>query len=165
MTYSDTIKNILSDDGVKSAVIKRDLPFLNTKVNEYLRILGFNINIEFNETFDLIVTNVRKAGYQYQSFSNGQKKRIDLAILLSFMDLAKRKSSFSTNLLILDEILDTSIDSEGIDNFFQILYNRIKSDNLNVFIISHKKDINFQDCRKIEVYQEGEFSVIKSDNK
>lgn len=160
LTYSDTIKNILADDGVKSAVIKRDLPFLNTKVNEYLRIMGFNINIEFNETFDLIITNIRKSGYQYQSFSNGQKKRIDLAILLSFIDLAKRKNSFSSNLLILDEILDTSIDQEGLDNFFQILYNKINIDNLNIFIISHKKDINFQDCKKIEVGQDGEFSMI-----
>src|SRR4030065_47715 len=160
LAYQDTIKNILSDEGVKSAVIRRDLPFLNTKINEYLRKIGFNINICFNETFDLIIENPRKSFYQYHSFSNGQKKRIDLAILLSFMDLAKRKNSINTNLLVLDEFLDSSLDSDGIADFIRILNIKIKESTLNVFIISHKTDLVLDNCSRVEIKQEGEFSVV-----
>lgn len=160
LAYQDTIKNILSDEGVKSAVIRRDLPFLNTKINEYLRKIGFNINICFNETFDLIIENPRKSFYQYHSFSNGQKKRIDLAILLSFMDLAKRKNSINTNLLVLDEFLDSSLDSDGIADFIRILNIKIKESALNVFIISHKTDLVLDNCSRVEIKQEGEFSVV-----
>lgn len=161
LKYQEVIKDVLSDEGVKKLVIKRDLPFLNTKINEYLRKLGFNLNLELSDSFDLIITNPRKIDYEYNSFSNGQKKRIDLAILLSFIDLAKRKNSFSSNLLIFDEVLDTSLDNEGIQNFLTILNTKIKEEKLNIFIISHKSDIVLENCQKIEVLLDGEFSYLK----
>ncbi len=159
--YQDIQKDILSDDGAKSIAIKRDLPYLNTKVNEYLRKLGFHINIEFNEVFGLVINNPRKANFDYNNFSNGQKKRIDLAILLAFMDLAKKKNSISTNIFVLDELLDSSLDSDGVQDFIDILNQKVKENNMNVFIISHKKDLVLENCRKIEVEQDGEFSFLK----
>lgn len=161
LLYCDTIKDILSDKGVKSLVISRELPFLNTKINEYLRIMGFNINLEFNETFDLIISNPRKANFQYNNFSNGQKKRIDLAILLSFIDLAKRKNSINTNLLVFDEILDSSLDADGIGDFLQILNKKVKEEHMNIFIISHKKDMVIENSSRMDVSLAGEFSTIK----
>ena len=164
LLYCDYIKDVLSDEGVRSLVIKKELPFLNSRINEYLRRLGFGINIEFDELFSLIITNPRKKDYEYNNFSNGQKKRIDLAILMSFLDLARRKNSINTNLLIFDEVLDSSLDADGIADFIVLLNRGFEEGRYkNVFIISHKKELSLADCRKIEVLQDGEFSYLKED--
>jgi energy-coupling factor transporter ATP-binding protein EcfA2 len=108
------------------------------------------------------IRNERKKNYEYNNFSNGQKKRIDLAILMSFIDLAKRKNSINTNLLILDEVLDSSLDEEGINSFMIMLNMKIKNKSLdNIHIITHKKDLVIGNYNKFEIIQSGEFSAIK----
>jgi len=161
-TLQSKLKNMLSDSGIRQVMISKDLVFLNSKVNEYLRKLGFTINLIFNEKFDIKIDNPRKKNYQYNNFSEGQKKRIDLAILMSFLDLSKRKNSINTNILIFDELLDTSLDDEGVADFMNLLNSMIEENRIeNVFIISHKHNISSQfRAERIKIDMVGEFSTI-----
>ena len=136
----DIAREILNDTGVKSNVIKKYVPIINNLINKYLTSLdffvNFNLDIEINET---IKSRFRDT-FNYESFSEGEKLRIDLALLFTWRAIAKMKNSTNTNLLILDEIFDSSLDGQGTDDFFKI----IKSlQNENTFIISHKGDILF----------------------
>jgi len=158
-----TLKDLLSDDGIRQIMISKDLIFLNSKVNEYLRKLGFQINLIFNEKFNIVIDNPRKKNYQYNNFSEGQKKRIDLAILMAFLDLSKRKNSINTNLLIFDEVLDTSLDDEGTADFMNMLNGCINEGKIeNVFIITHKQNLSSNmRAKRISIGMVGEFSVIE----
>ena len=161
--YNDLLKSILSDNGVKSEIIKKDIPYLNFIIAKYLKSFGQTFTVEFDDTFDVVVKGFHKKGLAFHSLSEGQKKRVDLAILLAFIDLTKRKNSINTNILCLDEIFDTSLDSEGVEDFTEILNQKVKENQLdNIFIISHKQDLNLPEAKKIEVTMDNMgFSKIK----
>ena len=159
------LKTILSDEGVKASAIKKDLPFLNSSIKKYMTDFEKNFHVEFSDTFDVELKGFSKKGLTYYSLSAGEKKRCDLAILLSFIDMTRNKNSVHTNILILDELLDGSIDSIAQGIFVSILKEKIKKDQLkNIFIVSHNKDLVIEDAIRIECYKEGDFSKIKMED-
>ena len=130
---------VLKDGGVKSSIVKNYIPIINAKINEYLNDLNLFINFELNEKFEETIKSRHRDEFSYASFSNGQRKKIDLAILFSWLEVAKVKNSLDTNLLILDEIFDSGLDHQGIDNFMTLL-DKVSKDK-NVIIISPKGDL------------------------
>lgn len=130
------IISLLKDDGAKSKIIKKYLPIINKNLNKYLDILDFSVNFTLDEEFNEKALNPIYDDFSYSSFSEGEKMRIDLAILFTWREIAKLKNSTNTNLLILDEVFDSSLDEFGTDNFTKIIKYEIK--NSNVFVISHK---------------------------
>ena len=157
-----SLKTILSDEGVKASAIKKDLPFLNTSIKKYMSDFEKNFHVEFSDTFDVTLKGFSKKGLNYYNLSAGEKKRIDLAILLSFIDMTRNKNSVHTNILVLDELLDGSIDSIAQGIFVSILKEKIKKEQLkNIFVVSHNKDLVIEDATRIECYKEGDFSRIK----
>ena len=138
--YTDVIREILSDRGAKAKIIKKYLPIMNTLINQYLQAMDFFISFHLDEEFNETVKSRFRDTFDYNSFSEGEKMRIDLALVFTWRAIAKMKNSTNTNLMILDEIFDSSLDNQGTDDFFKI----IKSmSNENIFIISHKGDILF----------------------
>lgn len=133
------IQTILKDDGIKTKIIKHYLPKMNYLINKYLDLMNFGINFQLNENFEEIIKNPAKEGLSYENFSQGERLRIDLAILFAWREIAKIKSNVTTNLLIMDEILDSSLDNYGIDDFLHII-TRIVDNSSNIFIISHKDE-------------------------
>jgi len=139
-SYVDTIREILSEKGAKTKIIKKYLPIMNTLINQYLQAMDFFVSFQLDEEFNETVKSRHRDTFNYNSFSEGEKLRIDLALLFTWRTIAKMKNSANTNLLILDEIFDSSLDAQGTDDFFKII-NKIS--NENIFIISHKGDIMF----------------------
>ena len=138
--YIDIAREILNDTGVKANIIKKYIPIINNLINRHLQALDFFVNFELDEEFNETIRSRFRDTFNYNSFSEGEKLRIDLALLFTWRAIAKMKNSTNTNLLILDEIFDSSLDGQGTDDFFKI----IKSlQNENTFIISHKGDILF----------------------
>ncbi len=133
------IVDLLKDNGIKSQIIKQYLPLINKFVNQYLSDMNFFAEFHLDETFKETIKSRYRDSFSYDSFSEGEKLRIDLAILFTWRMIAKLKNSLNTNLLILDEIFDSSLDEDGIDEFMKII-NSVCGKNLNVFIISHKVD-------------------------
>ena len=129
---------MLQDDGIKTKIIKQYLPIMNQLINKYLASMDFFVNFKLDEEFNEKIRSRFRDEFSYLSFSEGEKMRIDLALLFTWRAVAKMKNSVSTNLLILDEIFDSSLDTTGTDDFLKIL-NTLKDEN--VFIISHKTDI------------------------
>jgi DNA repair exonuclease SbcCD ATPase subunit len=161
MKYLSFKKEIFSDSGVKANIIKKDIPFLNQSINFYLKELGKEFGVEFNEEFEISLNSFNKRNLSYNSLSEGEKKRIDLAILLSFVSLTREKNSVTTNLLVFDEILDTSLDSEGRKMLINILKKKIDEGVIkNIFIISHNKNLQIDEAERVEVITEGGFSKI-----
>jgi DNA repair exonuclease SbcCD ATPase subunit len=141
--YNKFIRGLLGEDGVRKYVTMKVLPILNRKVNHYLSVLGSDYNITFdNELKEKLVAR-NKDIRSYSSFSGGEKKRIDLALLLALMDVSKERNSIDTNILVLDEILDTSLDTVGAESFLEHLKNGFKSTcpDKCIYIISHKKEL------------------------
>ena len=138
-TYNEVIGEMLKDTGIKTKVIKQYLPVMNRLINQYLQILDFFVAFHLDENFDETIRSRHRDSFNYASFSEGEKQRIDLALLFTWRQIAKMKNSANTNLLILDETFDSSLDVDGVDNLLKILYS-LKEDT-NVFIISHKKDM------------------------
>lgn len=132
------VSQILKDGGIKSKIIKQYVPIINKLINKYLSSLDFFVNFELNESFDETIKSRFRDTFSYASFSEGEKMRINLAILFTWRAVAKLRNSASTNLLIMDEILDSSLDTNGTDEFLKIL-NTLTEDT-NTFIISHKGD-------------------------
>ena len=137
--YLTIAKQLLQDSGIKSKVIKRYLPVMNKLINSYLSALEFQVKFELDEEFKETIKSRYRDVFGYANFSEGEKMRIDLALLFTWRQIAKMKNSTNTNLLILDEIFDSSLDYNGTDEFLKIL-NTLS--NENVFIISHKSDLN-----------------------
>ena len=137
-SYFDFVSVMLKDGGIKTRIIKQYLPILNKYINQYLSQMDFFVNFNINENFEEVIKSRHRDEFTYASFSEGQKMRLDLAILFSFRQLAKIKNSVNTNLLILDEIMDSSLDTDGTD----VLMNLIPTfdNNTNIFVISHKSD-------------------------
>ena len=138
--YHDFAYSLLKDDGVKTKIIKKYLPFINQQVNRYLQLMDFYINFTLNEEFVETVRSPIHEDFSYSSFSEGEKMRIDLALLFTWREVARVKNSVNTNLLIMDEIFDSSLDGFGTDEFLKIIRFVIK--DANVFVISHKTELH-----------------------
>ena len=136
--YLEFANSMMKDSGVKAKIIRRYLPVMNQKINKYLQMMDFYINFTLDEQFNEKIKSPIHEKFSYESFSEGEKMRIDLAILFTWRDIAKMKNSSSTNILILDEIFDSSLDSNGTDEFTKIIKYVIK--DAYVFMISHKID-------------------------
>jgi DNA repair exonuclease SbcCD ATPase subunit len=136
--YKEASKAMLQDTGIKTKIIKQYLPVMNQLINKYLASMEFYVNFSLDENFDETIKSRFRDNFNYASFSEGEKMRIDLALLFTWRAIAKMKNSTNTNLLILDEIFDSSLDSAGTDEFLKIL-NTLEGEN--VFVISHKQDV------------------------
>jgi len=148
--YVDVAKNLLQDSGIKTKIIKQYLPIMNKLVNTYLSSMDFFVNFNIDENFNETIKSRFRDEFSYASFSEGEKMRIDLALLFTWRAIAKMKNSTNTNLLILDEIFDSSLDGSGTDDFLKIL--DTFSDQ-NVFVISHKQDMLFDKFRSIVKFE------------
>ena len=140
INHHDFAYSLLKDDGVKTKIIKKYLPFINQQVNRYLQLMDFYINFTLDEEFKETVRSPIHEDFSYASFSEGEKMRIDLALLFTWREVARVKNSVNTNLLIMDEVFDSSLDGFGTDEFLKIIRYIIKG--ANIFVISHKSDLN-----------------------
>lgn len=157
--YNNVMSEMLKDTGIKTKIIKQYIPVINKLVNKYLQILDFYVHFDLDESFTETIRSRHRDQFSYDSFSEGEKQRIDLALLFTWRMIAKMKNSISTNLLLLDETFDSSLDHDGVENLMKILHSL--DENSNTFIISHKGDIldgKFKD--KIEFVKEKNFSKI-----
>ena len=142
--YYDVARNLLQDTGIKTKIVKQYLPIMNKLINTYLSSMDFFVNFNIDENFNETIKSRFRDDFTYANFSEGEKMRIDLALLFTWRAVAKMKNSTNTNLLILDEIFDSSLDASGTDDFLKIL-NTFESEN--VFVISHKQDILYDKFR------------------
>jgi DNA repair exonuclease SbcCD ATPase subunit len=157
--YKMLMLELLKDDGIKTRVIRRYLPIINQLVNRYLSTMDFSVAFWLDESFNEEIRSRHRDVFSYENFSEGEKQRIDLALLFTWREVARMKNSISTNLLILDETFDSSLDNDGIDNLTQIL-NTI-TDQTNVIIISHKGEVlEGKFDRKLEFAKQKNFSVL-----
>ena len=138
--YLDICKNLLHDTGIKSKIIKQYLPVMNQTIQKYLTVLDFYVNFHLNDQFEETIKSRYRDDFSYSSFSEGEKMRIDLALMFTWREVARLKNSTNTNLLIMDEVFDSSLDAAGTDDFLKIL-NELESQN--IFVISHKGDVLF----------------------
>ena len=160
LSYNSIILEMLKDTGIKTKIIKQYLPVINKLVNQYLQVLDFFVSFNLDESFSETIRSRHRDNFSYDSFSEGEKQRIDWALLFTWRQIAKMKNSVSTNLLMLDETFDSSLDYEGVDNLMKII--ETLDDDTNIFVISHKGDIlegRFQ--KKLEFHKEKNFSKLK----
>ena len=153
-TYLDTARYLMQDTGIKTKIIKQYLPIMNQFINKNLADMDFFVNFTLDDEFNETIKSRYRDEFNYHSFSEGEKLRIDLAILFTWREIAKLKNSTNTNLLILDEIFDSSLDGSGTDEFMRILTNKLAKEN--VFVISHKGDTlldKFPSILKFEKYK------------
>ena len=150
ISYHDFAYSLLRDGGVKTKIIKKYLPLINQQVNRYLQKMDFYINFTLDEEFNETVQSPIHEDFSYASFSEGEKMRIDLALLFTWREVARMKNSVNTNLLIMDEVFDSSLDGMGTDEFLKIIRYVIK--DTNIFVISHKPDMHdkFESMLKFE---------------
>ena len=150
INYYDFSYSLLKDGGVKSKIIKKYLPLINQQVNRYLQMMDFYINFTLDEEFNETVQSPIHEDFSYASFSEGEKQRIDLALLFTWREVAKFKNSVATNLMILDEVFDSSLDGQGTEEFLKIIRFVVK--DANIFVISHKggMDDRFEDVIRFE---------------
>jgi DNA repair exonuclease SbcCD ATPase subunit len=145
--YYDFASTLLKDGGIKTKIIKQYLPVMNKLINKYLAAMDFFANFNINENFEEIIKSRHRDEFSYDSFSEGEKMRIDLALLFTWRQIAKLKNSTNTNLLILDEVFDSSLDTVGTDEFLKLLHSL--DNDTNVFVISHKGDQLFDKFRSV----------------
>jgi DNA repair exonuclease SbcCD ATPase subunit len=156
--YNSVIYEVLKDTGIKTQIIKQYLPMINQMINHYLQIMDFYVSFYLDESFSETIKSRHRDIFSYDSFSEGEKMKIDLAILFTWREVARVKNSMSTNLLILDETFDSSLDPDGIENLIKIL---ITMSDCNLFVISHKGEILENKFRsKMEFKKTGNFSKI-----
>ena len=160
LSYKDYVYNLLKDGGVKTKIIKKYLPLINKQVNRYLQMMDFYINFKLNEEFSETVESPIHEDFSYASFSEGEKMRIDLALLFTWREVARVKNSVNTNLLIMDEVFDSSLDGFGVDEFMKIIRFIIK--DANIFVISHKSDLHDKFANVIKFDKIKGFSKIVS---
>ena len=159
-SYNLAIGEMLKDTGIKTKIIKQYLPVMNQLVNQYLQVLDFYVHFDLDEEFRETIRSRHRDAFSYDSFSEGEKQRIDLSLLFTWRQIAKMKNSVSTNLLILDETFDSSLDGEGVENLLKIL--ETLGEDTNIFVISHKGEIlDNKFAAKIEFIKEKNFSKIK----
>ena len=161
-SYLDAISELLRDTGIKTKVIRQYLPVMNKLINQYLQILDFFVLFHLDDSFNETIKSRHRDEFTYASFSEGEKQRIDLSLLFAWRQIARMKNSANTNLLILDETFDSSMDADGVDNLLKILYTLGKE--TNVFIISHKQDLlEGKFPKKLEFEKTNNFSRLKKD--
>jgi DNA repair exonuclease SbcCD ATPase subunit len=150
INYYDFSYSLLKDGGVKTKIIKKYLPLINQQVNKYLQLMDFYINFSLDEEFNETVQSPIHEDFSYASFSEGEKMRIDLALLFTWREVARMKNSANTNLLIMDEVFDSSLDGFGTEEFLKIIRFVIKDSN--IFVISHKESLHdkFADVIRFE---------------
>jgi DNA repair exonuclease SbcCD ATPase subunit len=157
--YNTVISEMLKDTGIKTKIIKQYLPVMNGLVNKHLQVLDFFVHFNLDESFNETIRSRHRDEFTYPSFSEGEKQRIDLALLFTWRQIAKMKNSVATNLLILDETFDSSLDHEGIENLLKILHTL--DEDTNVFVISHKGEVlDGKFNTKIEFKKEKNFSKM-----
>jgi DNA repair exonuclease SbcCD ATPase subunit len=139
IVHYDFAYSLLKDDGVKTKIIKKYLPFINQQVNRYLQMMDFYINFELDSEFNETIKSPIHEDFSYSSFSEGEKARIDLALIFAWREVARVKNSVNCNILLFDEVFDSSLDGFGADEFLKIIRYVIK--DTNVFVISHKTDL------------------------
>lgn len=154
------ILNILKDGGIKAQIIKKYLPIINQTINKYLTVMDFMVNFVLDENFNETIKSRFRDDFSYQNFSEGEKTRIDLAILLTWRLIAKLRNSVNTNLLIMDEVLDSSLDTNGSDELINILKDAVK--DCNVFVISHRETLKESFDRSIHFKKVNNYSVMES---
>ena len=159
VTYLDFTYNLLKDGGVKTQIIKRYLPVINQQANKYLQMMDFYINLKLDEEFTETIETPIHEDFTYSSFSEGEKMRIDLALLFTWREVARMKNSVNTNLLIMDEVFDSSLDGFGTEEFLKIIRFVIK--DANVFVISHKDGLEDKFDNVIKFEKQGNFSRIE----
>ena len=159
-SYNRVASELLKDTGIKTKIIKQYIPVINQLTNQYLQILDFFVHFDLDENFQETIRSRHRDSFTYDSFSEGEKQRIDLSLLFTWRQVAKMKNSVATNLLILDETFDSSLDDDGVDNLMKII-NSLGGDT-NVFVISHKaelEDAQFED--KLIFSKNKNFSTLK----
>jgi DNA repair exonuclease SbcCD ATPase subunit len=158
-TVQEISATLLKDTGIKTAVIKEYLPAMNKMINMYLQAMDFYVHFELDESFNETIKSRFRDEFTYASFSEGEKMRIDLAILFTWRQIAKMKNSVNTNLLVLDEIFDSSLDTAGTDYFLSVM-NQL-GEKTNVFVISHKGDQLFDKFHSVIKFEKkNDFSVM-----
>ena len=162
-SYQAATSELLKDQGIKSKIIKQYLPVINQLTNQYLQILDFFVHFDLDESFNETIRSRHRDAFTYDSFSEGEKQRIDLSLLFTWRQIAKMKNSVATNLLVLDETFDSSLDADGVDNLMKIIYTL--GEDTNVFVISHKGELeDAAFSRKIEFIKERNFSKIMKES-
>jgi DNA repair exonuclease SbcCD ATPase subunit len=149
--YNEFAATLLKDTGIKTKIIKQYLPVMNKLINKYLASMDFFVNFNLNESFEETIKSRHRDEFSYASFSEGEKMRIDLALLFTWRQIAKMKNSVNTNLLVLDEVFDSSLDGVGTEEFLKLLNSL--DNNTNVFVISHKGDQLFDKFRSVIKFQ------------
>ena len=158
--YHEYAASLLKDTGIKTKIIKQYLPVMNKLINKYLTAMDFFVNFNLNESFEETIKSRHRDEFSYASFSEGEKQKIDISLLLTWRQIAKMKNSVSTNLLILDEVFDSSLDASSVELLMGIL-STISNDN-NIFVISHKGDQLFDKFHSvIRFVKKNNFSVIE----
>lgn len=158
--YNQAMSEMLKDTGIKTKIIRQYLPVMNKLINQYLQTLDFFVSFNLDESFEETIKSRYRDDFSYPSFSEGEKQRIDLALLFTWRQIAKVKNSVSTNLLVLDETFDSSMDADGVENLMKIL--KTLDSGTSVFIISHKTDaLDSKFPNKIEFEKVKNFSQIK----
>jgi DNA repair exonuclease SbcCD ATPase subunit len=158
--YYDYASSLLKDTGIKTKIIKQYLPIMNKLVNKYLTALDFFVNFELNENFEETIKSRHRDEFTYANFSEGEKQKLDISMLLTWRQIAKLKNSLHTNLLILDEVFDSSLDTSSVEMLMGLLTDY--SDDTNIFIISHREDQLFDKFRSvIKFTKKGNFSSIE----
>lgn len=163
--YFKVIRKLLGEEGMRKFVVSKILPYLNTKVNEYLKIMGSEFTLIFDANLEETISTKTRDTRGYPSLSAGERKRVDVAVLLALMDVSKMQNSVDTNILVLDEVLDTSMDNEGVESFLEYLKNQFKTKYPEkcIYIITHRKEIaddNFD--RLINLINKNGFTYIDS---
>lgn len=159
-SYNTVASEMLKDTGIKTKIIKEYLPAMNTLINQYLQTMDFFVSFNLDENFSETIKSRHRDNFNYASFSEGEKQRIDLSLLFTWRQIAKMKNSTSTNLLVLDETFDSSLDTDGIDNLLKIIRS-FDDTSTNVFVISHKGDaLDGKFRSKIEFKKDRNFSQM-----
>lgn len=156
--YLDVAALLLKDGGIKTKIIKQYLPIINKLVNKYLAAMDFFVNFTIDEEFKEVIKSRHRDDFSYENFSEGEKQKIDLALLLTWRAVARMKNSVNTNLLILDETFDSSLDAKGTDALLEILH--ALPDNTNIFVISHKDQLHDKFSQSIRFEKKQNFSRI-----
>lgn len=156
--YLDIAAHLLKDGGIKTKIIKQYLPIINKLVNKYLAAMDFFVNFTIDEEFNEVIKSRHRDDFSYENFSEGEKQKIDLALLLTWRSIARMKNSVNTNLLVLDETFDSSLDTKGTDALLEILHQL--PDNTNIFVISHKDQLHDKFNNSIRFEKKQNFSRI-----